>query len=246
MDDVSGRIDTEVRNLNNRLRVRESEKFDFIHSRCVAAGIRANRWNGYIRDLRDMLRPGGYLQVAEYNLNFNSDTGLLDRGSPLSHWNDVYNHVMQQTFSRDPMIGRQLESKLIAQGFRGVHAEMHRLPIGAWGQSKCTIRTPKSTERRHEAACCRPAASAFGSHFASSPVTSSGLIISDNRDDQIGRLNLENVCQLLHSHSIYPFCNSREGRRTRQQAEMEAANAEAEIRNMDAAEQRRRRLYICL
>ena len=193
-----------------------------------------------------MLRPGGYLQVAEYNLNFQSDSGLLDSRSWLSHWNSVYNHVMQQTFSRDPMIGRQLESKLIAQGFRSVHAEMYRLPIGAWGQSKCTIPLAKSTERRLEAACCHPAASAFGSHFESSPLMNSGLIVSDNRDDQIGRLNLENVCQLLHSHSIYPFCNSREGRRAQQQAEMEAANAEAEIRNMDATEQQRRRLYICL
>ena len=43
-------------------------KFDFIHSRMLNGGIKAEQWDGYVEDIFRILKPGGWVQMAETNM----------------------------------------------------------------------------------------------------------------------------------------------------------------------------------
>ncbi|KIW06128.1 uncharacterized protein PV09_03293 [Verruconis gallopava] len=134
LSDGPENLTAEICDLNERLMLsRDEEPFDFIHSRCVGGGIRKSRWDSYIRDLRAMLRPGGYVQLAEYYLLFQSDNGKLDTTNPgLYRWSQMYFRVMESYYDRDPRIGRKLADKLRSQRFRHVRSKQYKIPIGPW------------------------------------------------------------------------------------------------------------------
>jgi hypothetical protein len=140
LSDGPENITAEICDLNDRLRLsRDEEPFDFIHSRCVGGGIKKRRWDTYLGDLRSMLRPGGFVQLAEYYLNFQSDNGMLQRDAGLSRWWSKYAEVIENDFDRDPRIGRKLEDKLRAQRFRHVRSRQYRIPIAAWPEGESPI-----------------------------------------------------------------------------------------------------------
>jgi hypothetical protein len=121
-------------NLNDRLNdteIFQLRAFDLIHSRFVAPGIRRRRWSSYLREIRLLLRSGGWLQVIEYHLHIQSDSGRLTDQSAVYRWWQGYVSAMSG-LDRDPRIGQRLESLLEAERFRDVHVEYKMLPIGAW------------------------------------------------------------------------------------------------------------------
>lgn len=44
------------------------ETFDLINSRLLAEGINSERWPSFVRELKQMLKPGGWLQMVELQL----------------------------------------------------------------------------------------------------------------------------------------------------------------------------------
>lgn len=89
-----------------------------------------------------MLRPGGYVQLAEYYLNFQSDNGRLH---PVNHclgrWSQMFLRVMDDHLDRDPRIGRKLADKLRAQRFRHVRSRQYHIPIAAWHDGELHVPT---------------------------------------------------------------------------------------------------------
>lgn len=59
-------------------------QFDFVNSRDIAGGINANRWDAYLRDIFEVLRPSGWCQMVELDLEAQSDNGKLDDGKLLA------------------------------------------------------------------------------------------------------------------------------------------------------------------
>ncbi|KAK3116732.1 hypothetical protein LTR53_002565 [Teratosphaeriaceae sp. CCFEE 6253] len=109
------------------------EQFHLINSRFLADGINADRWPSYIRELKRMLIPGGWLQMVELELRFQSDNGRLasDNSAPLYVWSECYRRLMIQR-NRDPRVGSRLRQYLEAEGFEQVYHGMPRLAIGGW------------------------------------------------------------------------------------------------------------------
>jgi hypothetical protein len=138
LSDGPENITAQICDLNDRIRLSDGEEpFDFIHSRCVSAGIKKNRWDSYIRDLKYLLRPGGWVQLAEYYLNFQSDNGrLIENQHCLRRWSQMYLKVMDEHLDRDPRIGRKLADKLRNQRFRHVRSKQIQIPIGSWHTGK--------------------------------------------------------------------------------------------------------------
>jgi hypothetical protein len=121
-------------NLNDRLNdpeVFEYRPYDLIHSRFVAPGIKKNRWASYIRDMRVLLRSGGWIQVAEYHLHIQSNSGRLTEQSAVYRWWQGYARSMTD-LQRDPRVGPRLQEVLSSAGLRDVQVDYHRLPIGGW------------------------------------------------------------------------------------------------------------------
>jgi hypothetical protein len=104
--------------------------YDLVHSRCVAPGIRKGRWPEYIRELRRLLKHGGWVQCAEFYYNVQSDSGRLTEHHELYRWGQAYRSAMDS--DRDPRVGRSLGEKLNHAGFTDVHTRTFRIPIGDW------------------------------------------------------------------------------------------------------------------
>lgn len=112
------------------------ESFDLINSRLLADGINEGRWQSYISNLKALLKPGGWLQMVELDLSFQSDSGRLryDDTEPLFLWKRWYDYAMTQ-MGRNPRVGRQLEQLMMNAGFEAVWHQRLRLEIGRWNQS---------------------------------------------------------------------------------------------------------------
>ncbi|KAK0943640.1 hypothetical protein LTR29_004812 [Friedmanniomyces endolithicus] len=113
------------------------EQFDLINSRFLAEGISTNRWSSYVRELKELLKPGGWLQMVELELVFQSDNGrLAPRPSePLFVWSEWYRHTMEQC-GKNPRIGRSLGQLLRTEGFDNVLSGSRRLEIGTWNSGE--------------------------------------------------------------------------------------------------------------
>ncbi|KAF1913292.1 S-adenosyl-L-methionine-dependent methyltransferase [Ampelomyces quisqualis] len=132
--DQPDNLDLVSYNLNDRLNdpeVFESKAYDLIHSRFIAPGIKKNRWSSYFRDMRVLLRPGGWVQAAEYHLHIQSNSGKLTDQSATYRWWQGYARSMTD-LHREPRIGLKLQELLSAAGLREIRAQYIRLPIGGW------------------------------------------------------------------------------------------------------------------
>ncbi|KAF2469693.1 S-adenosyl-L-methionine-dependent methyltransferase [Lindgomyces ingoldianus] len=121
-------------NLNDRLNdpeVFERNAYNLIHSRFVAPGIKKNRWRSYIRDMKALMRPGGWLQMAEYYLNIQSGSGRLSSNSALRRWWEAYSRALEDS-NRNPRVGQKLQEYMTEAGLRDVGGTVLHLPIGAW------------------------------------------------------------------------------------------------------------------
>ncbi|KAH8709957.1 S-adenosyl-L-methionine-dependent methyltransferase [Phaeosphaeriaceae sp. PMI808] len=121
-------------NLNDKLNdpeVFQSKAYDLIHSRFVAPGIRRNRWASYVRDMRILLRPGGWVHMTEHHLHIQSNSGRLTDQSAVYRWWQGYARSMTD-LNRDPRIGPRLKELVEAAGLRDVQVNYQRLPIGDW------------------------------------------------------------------------------------------------------------------
>ncbi len=107
------------------------ESFDLINSRQLAEGINASRWSSYIRELKYMLKHGGWLQMVELEPMIQSSAGLLNESSYLTQWWQRYSSTMGR-MGKNPRIGRELRQLLQAEGFAHLHGGTIDLPIGSW------------------------------------------------------------------------------------------------------------------
>jgi hypothetical protein len=125
-------------NLNDALidlEVFKARPYDLIHSRCIGAGIKSNRWTSYIRDIKLLLRPNGWIQIVEYYLNIQSSSGRLTDDSAVRRWWNKYSEAMSQ-MNRDPRIGNRLQNLFIEAKLGDVRVETLQLPIGDWESGK--------------------------------------------------------------------------------------------------------------
>lgn len=121
-------------NLNDRLNdpeVFQARAYDVIHSRCIGAGIKGDRWISYIRDMRLLLRPNGWVQIIEYYLNIQSSSGRLTDQSAVRRWWLAYAEAMSR-MNRDPRVGTRLQHLFTEARFSDIRVETIQLPIGDW------------------------------------------------------------------------------------------------------------------
>lgn len=121
-------------NLNDRLNdpeVFERSAYDLVHSRFVGQGIKTSRWGSYVRDIKVLLRPNGWLQMMEYYANIQSDSGRLSSQSALRRWWEAYVSAMERS-NRDPRIGQRLQQLMTEAGLRDVGGTIMHVPIGGW------------------------------------------------------------------------------------------------------------------
>lgn len=147
LPDVPDNLDISFWDLNDRLTSTFGrDTFDLIHSRCVGPGIKRGRWDGYIRDIARLLRPGGWVQMAEYYYNIQSDSGRLTEDHSIYKWGQTYRAVMEHFLDREPRIGQHLADKLGRAGLHNIHTRAFQIPIGDWPTGEVEFHFPSCTE----------------------------------------------------------------------------------------------------
>jgi hypothetical protein len=132
LPESSDNLEQQIWNLNDTLTgTYERDHYDLVHSRCVGPGLTRNRWRSYVRDLSRLLCRNGWLQVAEYYYNIQSDNGRLTEEHALHKWGAVYRGA-SEALDRDPRVARTLKQLFEQAGLRDVREQVFRVPIGGW------------------------------------------------------------------------------------------------------------------
>lgn len=121
-------------NMNDRLNhpeVFQRNAYALIHSRFVGVGIKMTRWSSYVRDMKALLKPNGWIQMMEYYPNIQSDSGRISDMPALQRWYQWYVAAMGRC-NRDPRVGTRLQQLLTEGGLRDVGGRSLQLPIGGW------------------------------------------------------------------------------------------------------------------
>ncbi|KAK1140425.1 hypothetical protein N8T08_010371 [Aspergillus melleus] len=128
-DDIPENLWLQVDDLNRPFTF-PSNHFDLVQSRMLATGINKDRWPSYIRDMKRVLKPGGWVQLIEIYFNVQSDNGSITERNALRQWSSQLMGSLEGT--KDLRVGTRLRTLLAAEGLQEVDARMIPLPLCAW------------------------------------------------------------------------------------------------------------------
>ncbi|TDZ67244.1 Secondary metabolism regulator LAE1 [Colletotrichum trifolii] len=109
------------------------EPFDYVHTR-VLLGSFADFKKEVIQQAFDALRPGGWFESQDFNVEAVSDDETLPPDSPLCRWTHDMNYASE-------LIGRPLSrAHLLRQwyeeiGFVDVHERVFKVPLNGWAKN---------------------------------------------------------------------------------------------------------------
>ncbi|KAF2762962.1 hypothetical protein EJ05DRAFT_495809 [Pseudovirgaria hyperparasitica] len=114
-------------------------KFDYIHSRFIAFGLREKRWPSYVKELRSLVKRGGYVEFVEYDFLFQSDSGWCGydpKQFAIGQLSDYVRDWQTRYHSSDARASTKLATLMGDAGYKNVVSGMYQVPIGSWGDSE--------------------------------------------------------------------------------------------------------------
>lgn len=109
------------------------QKFDYIHSRMLMAGIRD--WSKYFKQTWDNLKPGGWMEVQEVLFPVCSVDDPVPRDSPLLKFSQLALEAAAK-IGIDMTIAPRFKESLAEQGFVNIRREAIKWAIGTWSKGK--------------------------------------------------------------------------------------------------------------
>ncbi|KAK7428821.1 hypothetical protein QQZ08_004591 [Neonectria magnoliae] len=128
---VPGNCSFHVDDYEDEWTYREREKFDYIHGRALS-GTSAD-WSRFYDQALQNLKPGGWIEMQEYDAWIFSDDDSCDRAPWTMEW-------VEKLDSGSKMFGKQInvakyhKQWMIDAGFEDVEERVHRIPIGPWAK----------------------------------------------------------------------------------------------------------------
>jgi len=109
------------------------DSFDLIHVRFLNGRIKD--WGKLFKQSFDALKPGGWLDVSEFECRAMSDDGTLLAESNLSKYCDLLNEAAEKS-GQGFKIATSLDNFILDAGFDKVSHEEMKMPIGTWPADK--------------------------------------------------------------------------------------------------------------
>ena len=116
----------DVRKLLNRDARLVSESADFVFSRLLVLGM--TDWAGYVRDMASILRPGGWVEIQDFALDW-----YLHGSCCSGEWewlNALF--LAAQKKGWDLRCGRNAKEYMQQAGLVDISVKEYRLPMGTW------------------------------------------------------------------------------------------------------------------
>lgn len=110
-----------------------SKKFDFIHARYLMGAIKD--WPKMIEKCFKYLKPGGWIELQDFNMQVYSMDGSLKKDSYLTRY-------LEETLAGmislgvEPEPGPKMAEWVREAGFKDIHNERFSFPIGSWPKDK--------------------------------------------------------------------------------------------------------------
>ncbi|KAI8209730.1 Secondary metabolism regulator LAE1 [Colletotrichum sp. SAR 10_76] len=110
---------------------REDEKFDYIHGRALS-GTSSN-WARFYDRVMGGLKPGGWVEMQEYDAWIFSDDDSFDRAIWTKEWVTKLDDA-SKTYGKQINVARFHKQWMIDAGFEDVQELVYRIPIGPWAK----------------------------------------------------------------------------------------------------------------
>ncbi|RMJ21943.1 Methyltransferase [Aspergillus sp. HF37] len=107
----------------------QDEAFDYIHARALAGGIAD--WERLLRQAFSHLRPGGWIELQEYETRFTSDDGTHEQVPTFNDWQERLDEASKQ-FGKRMNIAPELGRLMAEAGFVDVMDDIYKSPMGSW------------------------------------------------------------------------------------------------------------------
>ncbi|EGR48929.1 uncharacterized protein TRIREDRAFT_61284, partial [Trichoderma reesei QM6a] len=109
----------------------EDERFDYIHGRALS-GTSAD-WPRFYRQVMNNLKPGGWLEMQEYDAWIFSDDDSCDRAPWTMEWVDKLD-AASRLYGKQINVARYQKQWIMDAGFEDVEERVYRIPIGPWAK----------------------------------------------------------------------------------------------------------------
>lgn len=103
---------------------RPSEAFDFIHGRGMGGSVKD--WAKLYSQIFKHLKPGGFLEMQEYEAWMKSDDGTLDNCPNIIMWQQKMDEA-SKAFEKQLNVAAEQKDKIIAAGFEDVTEVVHKV-----------------------------------------------------------------------------------------------------------------------
>lgn len=101
-----------------------SKPFDFIHARALSGSVKD--FTGLFQRIINHLKPGGWVEVADFPTIFFSDDGTLEKGPNLKEWARLL-IVASKKFGKPMDVAQNHKQWLIDAGFKNVKEEVYKV-----------------------------------------------------------------------------------------------------------------------
>ncbi|KAK5995344.1 Methyltransferase pytC [Cladobotryum mycophilum] len=109
----------------------EDEKFDFIHGRALLGS--SSNWPRFYSQAMKHLKPGGWIEIQEYDAWIFSDDDSCDRAPWTTEWCKRLEEA-SKVYGKLNNIARFHKQWFIDAGFEDVEERVYRVPIGPWAK----------------------------------------------------------------------------------------------------------------
>lgn len=103
---------------------RDSEKFDYIHGRALSGT--SSDWDAFYRKIMDNLKPGGYVEMQEYDAWIFSDDDSCDRATNTMNWVEKLDEGCKM-FGKQINVARFHKQWMQNAGFEDVQEVVYRV-----------------------------------------------------------------------------------------------------------------------
>ncbi|KAJ0313698.1 hypothetical protein COL516b_000639 [Colletotrichum fioriniae] len=103
--------------------------FDYIHSRFMSSSIAD--WKVYLTKCLNHIQPGGFLELQEPEMEFQSDDGTFPANCPLAKYGNLLKEAAA-IFGREYVSVSSLKTLMTEVGFKDVTLSRYKWPINTW------------------------------------------------------------------------------------------------------------------
>ncbi|KAK0611708.1 S-adenosyl-L-methionine-dependent methyltransferase [Immersiella caudata] len=108
--------------------------FDFIFCRYMTACI--SNWPLLVERIYENVAQGGWAEFQDFDLVFYSQDGALSQqDGNIGYWSNQMFEAVRQ-IGREPHPGPNLERWVCNAGFKNVHREKFKIPVGSWAKER--------------------------------------------------------------------------------------------------------------